>query len=298
MQVKTPVGTEPISVALCTYNGAAYLSDQLQSILDQTYPVTEIVVVDDGSGDETLAILRSFSDAYPLIKIYKNHVQLGAIKNFEKALSLTRYDLIAIADQDDVWHPQKIEKMMTAWPPDVPLVYCDSVRFSGTPNFNLKANPRYARFYGENGKELMMFNTVSGHAVMIRRVLLTLALPFEEGVMYDWWLAMTAAYNGGVVYVPEVLVLQRVHQNNLTVNEGNTHRSEKGRKGYKEMLLPHLSKFVSTPGMTPGDKRVAGQLFLLTKNAVKPGWSLKLFLFLFRYRHQFFYFQKKRLPFF
>ncbi len=284
MPVDALGGRQPISVALCTYNGAAYLTEQLQSILRQTYPVAQIVVVDDGSTDDTISILRAFGEQHPLIELHQNETRLGAIKNFEKALALTRYAIIAIADQDDVWHPQKIEKMMAAWLPSSPLVYCNSVRFSGVPDFNLLHNPRYARFHGSDGKKLMMFNTVSGHALMVRRQLLQGALPFEGEVMYDWWLAMVAAYNGGVTYVPEVLVLQRAHQTNLTVNEAFSHRTAEGRKRYKSILRPHLQQFRCTPGMPQNDKLVAERLWRLFTESEKLGWSPQLFFFLFQHR--------------
>jgi len=78
-----------VSIALCTYNGSKYLMEQLNSLSGQTYKNLEIVIVDDGSSDGTIELLRQYTiDSYLNIKIYLNHENLGYIKNFEKAISL------------------------------------------------------------------------------------------------------------------------------------------------------------------------------------------------------------------
>src|SRR6476659_477323 len=99
-----------ISVALCTYNGERFLNEQLESILAQTFPVTEIIVCDDGSTDDTSTMLQQFERRYfNLFKIYVNAENLGVIKNFEKAISLCAGDIIFLADQDDIWEINKVE---------------------------------------------------------------------------------------------------------------------------------------------------------------------------------------------
>jgi glycosyltransferase involved in cell wall biosynthesis len=98
-----------VSVALCTYNGGAYLSEQLDSILDQTVPVDEIVVCDDGSGDRTVEILAAYQEKYPAVfRIFENEANLGFIKNFEKAIRLCEAPVIIISDQDDIWEKNKV----------------------------------------------------------------------------------------------------------------------------------------------------------------------------------------------
>ncbi|MDO9153719.1 MAG: glycosyltransferase [Paludibacter sp.] len=83
-----------ISVALCTYNGEKFIEEQLNSILNQTLPVEEIVICDDGSTDNTLNIINLFEQNNRNIKVFRNKNNLGTIKNFEKAISLTSGDII------------------------------------------------------------------------------------------------------------------------------------------------------------------------------------------------------------
>ena len=76
-----------ISVALCTYNGEKYLPEQLESILQQSMPVNELVVCDDRSSDSTLKILQEFAEKAPFpLRIFQNETNLGSTKNFEKCL--------------------------------------------------------------------------------------------------------------------------------------------------------------------------------------------------------------------
>jgi glycosyltransferase involved in cell wall biosynthesis len=117
-----------LSVALCTYNGEFFLEQQLNSILNQTIQVNEIVVCDDGSRDSTIKLLKIYEKKFPhLIKLFTNDVSLGTIKNFEKAISLTKGDLIFLADQDDIWYSDKVEKMMNYFQsnPNCKLLFTD-----------------------------------------------------------------------------------------------------------------------------------------------------------------------------
>ena len=99
-----------ISVALCTYNGEKYLHQQIDSILNQTVPVHEIVVCDDGSNDQTSKILTQYQTKFPeVFKIHFNTENLRSVKNFEKAISLCTGDIIFLSDQDDIWEENKVE---------------------------------------------------------------------------------------------------------------------------------------------------------------------------------------------
>ncbi len=129
--------TLPISVVLCSYNGARFIEEQVLSVLAQTYPIQELIVVDDASTDDTCTIIEKLATKDERIRLYRNPANLGFSANFEKALLLANADIIAIADQDDYWHPEKLEKMMHQWRAEIPLIYCDSVRFSG----ELPSNP-------------------------------------------------------------------------------------------------------------------------------------------------------------
>lgn len=100
-----------LSVALCTYNGEKYISEQLDSILNQNLEVNEIIIVDDCSSDSTLSILEKYASLHPVIKVYRNHNTLGYLKNFEKSINLCSGDIVFLSDQDDIWLKEKTQRM-------------------------------------------------------------------------------------------------------------------------------------------------------------------------------------------
>lgn len=109
-------GSPPtISVVMGTYNGERYVREQLRSILAQTRPPTEIIVSDDASSDRTCAIVESVAAAstIPLV-LHRNQKQLGFAENFLGACSHAGGRYIAFSDQDDLWHPQKLERGLAA----------------------------------------------------------------------------------------------------------------------------------------------------------------------------------------
>ena len=114
-----------VSIALCTYNGAEYLDLQLESLCSQTYQHLEIIVVDDCSTDSSVLIIEKYALKYAQFKIYQNKENIGYAKNFEKAALLCTGELIALCDQDDIWHPNKIELQVRALKDNL-LIYHDS----------------------------------------------------------------------------------------------------------------------------------------------------------------------------
>src|ERR1700739_4682208 len=106
-----------ISVAMCTCNGARYLEEQLESIALQSRLPYELIVCDDQSTDDTLAILKRFqAEATFAVKVVRNSQRLGSTRNFDQAIGLARGELIALCDQDDRWGTQKLERLFDAVP--------------------------------------------------------------------------------------------------------------------------------------------------------------------------------------
>src|SRR5713101_1538304 len=104
-----------LSVAMCTYYGARFLQEQLESIAAQTRLPDELVVCDDRSADGSVEIVRNFAKSAPFpVQLEINETNLGAIKNFEKAIGLCEGETIALADQDDIWKPQKLSRLSVA----------------------------------------------------------------------------------------------------------------------------------------------------------------------------------------
>ncbi len=284
----------PISVVLCTYNGAKYIEAQLASIIAQTYAVAEIIVVDDVSTDDTMAVVERAAARDSRISLSQNAFNIGFTSNFESAMKMAKHDYIAISDQDDIWHHQKIEKMMAAFTSDAAAIYCDSVRFTKDIPIHPIKNKKSKHVAGTNVRKLAMYNTVSGHALIIRKTLLEKALPIPTAVYYDWWLALQAITSGGLQYLDEILVYQRAHDNNVTIAKNTS--SKELRNNYRTMLRTHLQAFIQIASLSEKDKSFFIDFTRHWSKMLKNGTSSGLFLFMLKNRKDLFYYKKRRLP--
>jgi glycosyltransferase involved in cell wall biosynthesis len=209
----TPSPAPPrISVALCAFNGAHWLPEQLDSVLAQEGVSLEIVALDDASTDGSLELLRSRAAEDPRIRVFANERNLGHVKSFERCMGLCEGALIAPCDQDDVWHPRKLAILLDALG-EADLAYCDSeyIDASGRPIGRRVSQDLKWMHSGNDPLRYVFQNTVSGHAALLRREVFDGALPFPPALYHDWWLALRAAAGRGVVYVDQPLVQFRRH---------------------------------------------------------------------------------------
>lgn len=203
-----------VSIALATYNGEKYLETFLESVYRQSYPNIELVVVDDCSSDNTLDILEKYEKTNGL-RLYKNETNIGFVKNFEKALRYCKGKFIALADQDDIWFPEKIEILVSKIGDNL-LIHSDAILIDSknqqiANSFTLFSKKRVSI---NSFKRLLFYNHVTGCTSMINNTLLDFALPFPEKILYhDWWLALVAARHCGLKYIPDRLLQYRQHQN-------------------------------------------------------------------------------------
>lgn len=283
-----------VSVVLCTYNGGLYLVEQLDSILNQTLLPTEIIVCDDGSSDQTVSILKEFSLKNPILKLYLNTHRLGFNRNFQQALSLANFEYIAISDQDDVWVNTKLEHLVAGFEKESSVVYCDSVRFNGSLINSSKPTKGYRRVLGTDVKRLFLYNTVSGHAMMIRKDFLSKVLPFPENGYYDWWIAMVACCNGGLSYVDEVLVYQRVHGNNQSVK---VRPKDERSLEYKRELVVQLKSVGRVPNISVEDTVLAKRMVEFLNYPIVGKRSWRLFFLIMRNANSLFFKRKRVFPF-
>jgi glycosyltransferase involved in cell wall biosynthesis len=218
-----------ISVALCTCNGESFLYDQLESILSQSLSVNEIVICDDYSTDNTLELVHFYIDKYPgLIHLYQNKKSLGTIKNFEKAISLTKGDLIFLADQDDIWYPDKVEKMVSYFKANKKC----KLLFTNGDLINDKGEKLNSTLWEKwkfdeekkaiwNVNELAFRDMVSGDnkitgaTVCFDKILKSVIFPFEFpfGYWHDNWLGVHSAATEGLFFIEDSLIQYRIHQN-------------------------------------------------------------------------------------
>jgi glycosyltransferase involved in cell wall biosynthesis len=205
-----------VSIALCTFNGAEFLSQQLDTIINQTYRNIEIIVVDDCSTDKTFTILKTYAKKYPQFQLYQNEHNLGFIENFERALTLCNGELIALCDQDDLWHPQKIELQVNGIEDNI-FIYHDSEFINETGKSMNKKMSDLMNFYrGGQPLAFLFFNCVSGHTILMKRALLNEALPLQKDFFHDLWLSYVATNIGKIDYIPQCLVKYRQHNNSET----------------------------------------------------------------------------------
>jgi glycosyltransferase involved in cell wall biosynthesis len=226
-----------VSIALASLNGGRFIAEQLDSLVNQTYPNLEIIISDDGSEDDTLGILESYALQYPFISIVTNDGEHGVARNFENALKYCKGELIALCDQDDIWHPSKIE-ILVRHIGDNSLIYHNSLLID-EQGFSLKQLTVDKEYSGNNPKVLLLKNVVSGHACLFKKELLQVALPFPEGMSHDWWLAAIAADEQGIRYHPAILVHYRQHLNNTSDFLGRrlVHKRRSANEIYREEVI-------------------------------------------------------------
>lgn len=99
---------------MATYNGAQYLREQIDSILNQTYPVHELIIQDDKSTDNTVAIANEYANRNSVVKVFVNERNMGLNQNFKSAVMRATGDFIALSDQDDIWFKDKLERQVAA----------------------------------------------------------------------------------------------------------------------------------------------------------------------------------------
>ena len=230
-----------VSVALCTWNGAEWLRAQLDSILAQQDVRLEMVALDDASSDASLDILREYAARDPRLRVHANERNLGHLRSFEKCMAMCAGDFIAPADQDDVWAPGKLRRLMDAIG-EADLAYCDSAYIDGDGRATgRRVSDDLPMHRGHAPLRYVFQNTVSGHAALLRREVLADALPFPPLLFHDWWLAIRAAAGRGVVYVDEPLVQFRRHAQNSSAMGKARANADRSRAQRRQARLANAS---------------------------------------------------------
>jgi len=225
-----------ISVALCTHNGASYVREQVESILRQSRPVGEIVLSDDASTDDTVAIVEeAVAGSGVDLVVLRNSPALGVVANFEQATAACTGDLIALCDQDDVWRADKLQELLGVIAQGALLVHSDArlvdenlVALPDTLLDSLEATPGERRELvdGRSFDTFLRRNLVTGATVLFRASLLESARPFPPSWIHDEWLAVIAATVGSTRLSGLPLIDYRQHG-------GNQIGAQKPTLGYK-----------------------------------------------------------------
>lgn len=222
-----PASTPRISVALCTHNGASYVEEQLLSILEQQPAPTQLVVSDDASRDDTIDRVRAVAARYPSVQltVFENTPPLGVTKNFEQAIRACTGDLIALSDQDDVWHPGRLALFAAqfAAQPTVSLIHSDArlVDGAGAPlghtlsgALGVGAGEVASIHAGDAFSVMLRRNLVTGACTVFRRSLVEFAAPFPPSWVHDEWLGIIAAAVASTDFVEQPTIDYRQHGSN------------------------------------------------------------------------------------
>jgi glycosyltransferase involved in cell wall biosynthesis len=184
-----------ISVCMASYNGAKYIKRQLSSIICQIGPNDQVVIVDDGSTDNTVQIINSFHDSR--IQLHINSINLGVVKTFERALHLAIGDIIFLSDQDDRWSDNKIAVITKIFlTQDVDLILHDAVIVNGS---HIISNSLHKSVNSSTGLiKNIVSNTYTGCCMAFKSKILTkvLPIPLKKGIFHDSWIGIMSKYYG------------------------------------------------------------------------------------------------------
>ncbi|WP_297945221.1 glycosyltransferase [uncultured Fibrobacter sp.] len=244
-----------ICIVLATYNGERFLKEMLQSLEIQTRPADKIIAIDDASQDSSIKILESFKDTLPL-EIFKQAKNGGHCKAFATGLEYARQftqpgDLIALADQDDVWKKDKLEKLEKEIG-EYPLIFGDAeiidkdgkiIHDSWRKQALIqKSIPLKAQIAG--------INNVTGCLSLFKVELLDKILPIPEGVtVHDCWIAMIAERNGGIKAIDDAVVQYRLHDSNAVGGRPAPAMSKTLaiQERWLQMILANTERLALTP---------------------------------------------------
>lgn len=239
-----------LSVALCTFNGEKFIEQQINSILNQSIKVDEIVVCDDQSTDKTVEILKKLQSENSAIVIVENEINLRSTKNFQKAISLCTGDFIFLSDQDDVWNVQKVENTLTVFKENplaegvfsnANLIDENNAVFTNKTIWDsvfflekeLKKPLNFFDIIAKNG------NVVTGATLCIKKEVKSFIVPFSEENLHDEWIATLLALRETLFYSKENLISYRIH-NSQQVGMKNLDKIEK--KTHKKRIILGLEQ--------------------------------------------------------
>lgn len=214
-----------ISVCMATYNGQKYIKEQIDSILCQLGDDDELVISDDYSSDETVAIIKSYSDKR--IRFFYNELKKGVTHNFENALNKSKGDIIFLADQDDVWLPSKITEMVSFMESgNYDVVECNCALVDEKLNlikdrYYCAEFPQIKSVWGN-----LIKNSWLGSCMAFKRDAYKAASPIpKKASTHDLWLCLYMQLHFKCGYMPDVFQLYRRHTNTVSFAGGKSTHS-------------------------------------------------------------------------
>ncbi|MEO6718713.1 MAG: glycosyltransferase [Ferruginibacter sp.] len=286
-----------VSIAMATYNGYAFLRQQLDSILTQTITDFEIIIVDDLSVDDTRSILKEYGQTDKRIKLYFNDKNVGYREAFYMALEHCSSNHILFCDQDDIWLPHKLETLLNTIGEDL-LIFSDSALVDDTGNqINVKLSDTVKMVQpGEApiNRGFVIGNCVWGHTIMFHRNLLAYTSGEKNMHPHDWWFAVVSSHLNRIKFCPAVLNYYRQHQKNVTQAIPVKTGKVAGRKSAEfELQLSRMSSIANLDFNNDNNFYHRWQQLFLKR---RTGFSFSLFAFLLSNRKDIFSLKRKNLP--
>lgn len=205
------------SVAMATYNGEKYIKWQLVSIINQLSDIDELIISDDGSTDNTLSIIREFQKNDKRIKLFEGP-KMGVKQNFANAIDKCKGEYIFLSDQDDIWAPNKLEKVLEIFKNQhTSLVIHDC--FVVNDNMDIIS---YSFFKSRNSKSGILKNIIKnsyiGCCMAFKSDLKKYILPIPNKIeMHDQWIGILAENFGeGSSFINDKLIKYRRHESNVS----------------------------------------------------------------------------------
>ncbi len=233
--------TSAVSVVIPSYNRAHYLPRAVASVMAQTLPVDEIIIVDDGSTDDTRAVVQQLDG--PIRYYRKPNGGAASARNLGIKKARGRY--IALLDTDDVWLPEKNGRMVGLLEarPEVVLVHSAAriIGADGRPTGAVWGKPDYA---GWVRKKLLYANGINASSVLVRKEAIEAAGGYDEQfpLLENWELWLRVSRQGEFAYVDEPLVQYRIHDGN------SIHDLERVEQAFERFVDKHLdSEFSRIP---------------------------------------------------
>lgn len=232
-----------ISVAMATYNGEKYIKEQIDSIINQTIKVDEIIVCDDCSSDKTIEIIEeNLSSSYIKYKIYRNELNLGVVKTFSKAIDKCNGDIIFLSDQDDLWEKNKVEIITEKFKNDKNLTVINtSYRMINSIGENIKEIKFTEKTKEIKFEDLLKGNISPGCTIAFRKEVKKWINELDEGIyIHDWYINIIGAMIGKCVYYDLPLIKYRIHDRNTigkNLNNFQIRNKEKRLKGIEKNII-------------------------------------------------------------
>jgi len=207
---------------MATYNGRRFVQEQIDSIITQLEPDDELVIVDDCSTDDTVEIINAIKCKN--IIFFQNETNIGYVKTFEKAFSLSKNNIICLTDQDDIWIKGRLELLYETLKKENVLVVASNFEVKNESQNNVRflrlRRCQSKDFFGNIKRIFLGKSAYYGCTMMIDRNIFKYILPFPKYTeAHDLWIAMTANILKSIFHLNENTLVYRIHQNNSSLKK-------------------------------------------------------------------------------